>query len=168
MLVICHPIVSASRRVVVLSTLTAALLLCIGCDPRRVDDRNSADVAESLEVRTDGLVLIKFGATWCGPCRKVDHELDQLEVSTSGLEIVRVDVDRDPGLARQFKVSSIPHLVLVRDGQRLDQQVGFRSAAELRQWAERFGRIDQAGPTSQDAAPTPGGQGAVHANPFAN
>lgn len=120
---------------------------------------------EILEQSEQRLVLMKFGATWCGPCKKIDQELDQLERSGVNLQVVRVDIDQSPALARQFHVSSIPHLVLVRDGKALDKQVGYRSEADLRRWAARYEDIGS--PTADGSGPAAVGVGQIQANPFA-
>lgn len=120
---------------------------------------------EILAQSEERLVLMKFGATWCGPCKKIDKELDQLERSGVNLQVVRVDIDQSPALARQFHVSSIPHLVLVRDGKTLDKQVGYRSEADLRRWASRYEDIGS--PTADASGPAAVGVGQIQPNPFA-
>ncbi|HAC91112.1 MAG TPA: thioredoxin [Planctomycetaceae bacterium] len=86
------------------------------------------------DLNSGGLVLVKFGAKWCGPCLKVDpllKELPQLDATT---KVIQVDVDSNPDLASRFKVSGIPHLALVRGGQTIDHRVGYMSANEIAAW----------------------------------
>ncbi|MCO8123272.1 thioredoxin domain-containing protein [Stieleria sp. TO1_6] len=82
----------------------------------------------------DGLVLMKFGATWCPPCRKIDHEFQTLKRWNVPMEIQKVDVDQDPELAAQYQVNSIPRLILFQDGRKVADAVGFQSAKQLTEW----------------------------------
>ena len=84
------------------------------------------------------LVLVKFGAKWCGPCRLVDAELGKLADQEPQLRIIEVDVDSDKELARKYKVNSIPYMVLIRSNEILDRQVGFMSADDLSGWVRAF------------------------------
>lgn len=117
---------------------------------------------ESSPPEVERVVLMKFGAPWCGPCRKVDRELDRLEDAWSDRDfrITRVNVDERPGLARQYGVSSIPHLVLMHDGQVVRTHVGYQSERELRQWVSKYGE-----PAIARNEPRPTGD--VRCNPFA-
>ncbi|MCA9226402.1 MAG: thioredoxin [Planctomycetales bacterium] len=70
-------------------------------------------------------VLVKFTADWCGPCQALDGELDRLESQSDiNLRIVRVNVDQRPELARHYGVSSIPRMLIFKDGQVVGDRVG--------------------------------------------
>ena len=78
------------------------------------------------------LVLIKFGAEWCGPCQMLNRELDQIaNVNADVLTVLSIDTDEEQQLAQRYGVSSIPHLVLLRDGEVIGQWTGFKTAAQL-------------------------------------
>lgn len=72
-------------------------------------------------------VLVDFYADWCGPCRMVAPVLEQLAAETPETEarIVKVNVDESPELAQRYGVSSIPNLKVFRDGQVVNEHLGF-------------------------------------------
>lgn len=76
-------------------------------------------------------ILLDFSATWCGPCQQMHPIVKRLE--REGLPIRQVDVDRNPGLAQRFNVTSIPAFVLVSNGREADRVVGQVSENRLRQ-----------------------------------
>ena len=82
----------------------------------------------------DGLVLIDFWATWCGPCRMQGPILDRLseEVSEEELKIVKMDVDENPATARDFGIMSIPTLLFKKDGQVVKQVAGVHTAQQIK------------------------------------
>jgi thioredoxin len=92
-------------------------------------------VAEFGEGLTDDdMVLVKFGAPWCGPCRMVEKELDSLDAEKLGVKIVKIDTDENQQLARANNVNGIPHLMLVRNGKTLSEVTGFLDSKELESW----------------------------------
>ena len=84
-------------------------------------------------VTSEGLVLVDFWATWCGPCRMQAPILERLDLELGGsVKICKVDVDEEPELARRFGVMSIPTLVAFKDGQVKATRVGVQSADALK------------------------------------
>ena len=70
-------------------------------------------------------VLVDFWATWCGPCKMIAPLISQLAVKYAGkVKVGKVDVDEAPELAESFGVSSIPTLVIFRNGEVIAQRVG--------------------------------------------
>jgi len=73
----------------------------------------------------EGIVLVDFFATWCGPCRMMGMTLEEIEKEVGDkVKIVKVDVDEDEGLARRFGIMSIPTLLLYVDGKVYEKHVG--------------------------------------------
>ena len=84
-------------------------------------------------VTSSGLVLVDFWATWCGPCRMQAPVLEKLDAELQGsVKICKVDVDENPGLAQRFGVSSIPTLVVIRDGKAVKGVVGLHNLEQLK------------------------------------
>ena len=80
-------------------------------------------------------VLVKFGATWCPPCRSTDVALAKYEDTSSGeVKVIVVDVDASPKLSQQYRVSSIPHLFLFHNGKVVDDRVGGMDVQEIQGW----------------------------------
>ena len=84
-------------------------------------------------VTGEGLALVDFWATWCGPCRMQAPILEKLDAELGGsVKVCKVDVDEEPDLARRFGVMSIPTLIAFRDGQAVAQRVGVLSLDALK------------------------------------
>ncbi len=82
----------------------------------------------------EGLVLVDFWATWCGPCRMQAPILEKLsqELSEDELKILKMDVDENPETARAFSIMSIPTLLFKKDGQVVKQVAGVHTAAQIK------------------------------------
>ena len=90
---------------------------------------------KTFEAETaEGLVLVDFWATWCGPCKMKAPILDQLseELSEDDLKIVKIDVDENPETAQKFGIMSIPTLLFKKDGQVVKQVAGVHTKAQLK------------------------------------
>lgn len=97
-------------------------------------DDDFTDVAERATVP----VVVDLWAPWCGPCRMVSPALEQLARERAGvLKLVKVDVDKAPGLSRRFTVQAVPTLLILRDGQVLARQAGAAPVHALRAWVDR-------------------------------
>ena len=82
----------------------------------------------------EGLVLVDFWATWCGPCRMQAPILEKLsqEFSEDELKILKIDVDENPETARAFGIMSIPTLLFKKDGQVVKQVAGVHTADQIK------------------------------------
>ena len=71
-------------------------------------------------------VLVDFWAEWCGPCKMVTPVLTQIAQEQNGkLKIVKLNVDENPTMMTKFGIRGIPTLILFKDGQPVEQMVGF-------------------------------------------
>ena len=77
-------------------------------------------------------VLVDFWAAWCGPCRMLSPIVDQLAEELGGkVKVGKVNVDDEQALAEQFRIITIPTLMLFKGGQQVAASVGVKSKADL-------------------------------------
>lgn len=85
------------------------------------------------DATSEGLVLADFWATWCGPCKMIAPVLEELDAEMGDeVKIVKLDVDDNQQTASQFGVMSIPTLLVFKDGEKVDQVIGFQPKEALK------------------------------------
>lgn len=85
---------------------------------------------------SEGLVLVDFFATWCGPCKMIGPHLESLANNRDDVKVIMIDVDQYRDLAVEYQVSSIPSLVLLNDGKVISRRTGFASENQLSKWID--------------------------------
>lgn len=84
-------------------------------------------------------VVVDLWATWCGPCQTLGPILDKVVGETGGqVELVKVDVDQNPGISQAFRVQSIPMVVAFAGGQPVDAFMGAQPEHEVREFVQRL------------------------------
>jgi thioredoxin 1 len=92
---------------------------------------SDVDFAQEIE-QHEGLAMVDFWATWCGPCQIVAPTVEQLAQEYAGrLKVAKLDVDQSPQTAMKFRVRSIPSILFFKQGQLVDSVVGAVPKAQL-------------------------------------
>lgn len=85
-----------------------------------------------------GVVVVDFNATWCGPCKMLAPVLEELSEEMSGkAAFYAMDVDDNQGVALRFGISSIPYVAVFKDGVKVDESIGFIPKDRMREVIER-------------------------------
>ena len=79
----------------------------------------------------EGLVLVDFFATWCGPCRMLSPVLEEVSEENQDLKVLKIDVDEVGALAARYGIQSIPTIMLFKNGQRVETRVGYQNKNQL-------------------------------------
>lgn len=81
-----------------------------------------------------GVVLVDFHANWCGPCRMLAPVLEQVAKDVKGKALIgKVDIDTEQKTAGRFQITSVPTMILFKDGQEVNRLVGLRNADALKE-----------------------------------
>ena len=86
---------------------------------------------ESEVLKSDKKVLVDFWATWCGPCQMVSPIIEELGEELTDVKVCKVDVDKEPSIAQQYKIMSIPTLLVFKGGKETARYVGLTPKATL-------------------------------------
>jgi len=120
----------SGRRTVVCGRCKTPLSVPAGAagGPVVVTDANFAGEVEQSPLP----VLVDLWAAWCGPCRMVSPIVDQLASELAGrVRVAKLNVDENPQTAARFSVSSIPTLLILKNGREVDRIVGAAGKAEI-------------------------------------
>lgn len=91
----------------------------------------SREEFEEVVLNNKGKVIIDFYAVWCGPCRMIEPILQSIADENEDITVYRVNVDENQDLAMQFMVSSIPTLILMNEGNKVETLIGLRSKEDI-------------------------------------
>ena len=76
-------------------------------------------------------VLLDFFASWCGPCRMVGPILDEIAEEREDIKVCKVDIDEQPELATRYRVMSVPTLMVLKDGNIVEQSIGAKPKHQI-------------------------------------
>jgi thioredoxin 1 len=119
---------------------------------------------DEMVLKNERPVVVDFWAVWCGPCKMVAPEMEKIAAKYDGrVDVVKVDVDANPGLSRAFNIMSIPTIAFFKPGAQPQGVVGFRPMEQLEQ---QFGLAEYSAPrVAEPAAVEASGDDAQVAEP---
>ena len=82
-------------------------------------------------LNSDKPVLLDFFASWCGPCRMVGPILDEIAREREDIKVCKVNIDEQPELAHRYRIMTIPTLMVLKDGQIMEQSVGAKPKHQI-------------------------------------
>mgnify|MGYP002520452351 CR=1 FL=1 len=82
-------------------------------------------------LQSEKVVLLDFYADWCGPCRMLGPVIDEIAAENPHIKVGKVNVDENMDLASQFKVVSIPLLVVIKNGEVVNKSLGVKAKEEI-------------------------------------
>ena len=82
-------------------------------------------------MNSDKKVLLDFWASWCGPCRMIGPFVEEIAEERIDIKVGKINVDEEPELAAQFGIMSIPTLLVVENGQVVNQMMGARPKRDI-------------------------------------
>ena len=89
------------------------------------------DTFQQEVMNSDKPVLLDFWASWCGPCRMIGPILDEIAEEREDIKVCKVNVDEEPELASQYQVVSIPTLLVIKNGEIVNQSLGAKPKAQI-------------------------------------
>ncbi|MFN9542381.1 MAG: thioredoxin TrxA [Alphaproteobacteria bacterium] len=83
-------------------------------------------------------VLVEFWAEWCGPCRQISPAIEELAKELGGkIEIVKLNIDENPGVPGKYGVRGIPTLMIFKNGQVAATKIGAMPKQKIKEWIEQ-------------------------------
>ena len=89
------------------------------------------------EKTSQGLLLLDFWTTWCGPCQMIGPMLDQV-AEEENITVGKINVDEQRELAMQYEIEAIPTLVVMKDGREVDRSVGMLDKTEIKTFYAKY------------------------------
>ena len=91
----------------------------------------TSETFETEVLKSKEPVLIDFFADWCGPCKMLSPIVDEIAQESEDIKVVKLNVDESPDIAMDYRVMSIPTLIVIKDGQEKARSVGFVEKAKI-------------------------------------
>ncbi len=91
----------------------------------------TADNFEQEVLKTEGIVMVDFWAAWCGPCKMLSPIVDQIAEEHPEIKVCKVNIDEEPSLAIDYKVMSIPTLLVFKNGEKVNMSIGVQLKSDI-------------------------------------
>ncbi|MDD6072422.1 MAG: thioredoxin [Clostridiales bacterium] len=91
----------------------------------------TTDTFEQEVLKETKTVLVDFWADWCGPCKMLGPIVDQIAEEHPEIKVCKVNVDKEPSLAMDYKIMNIPNLIVFKNGEKVNQAIGVHSKSDI-------------------------------------
>ncbi len=89
------------------------------------------------KISQDKLVLVDFFATWCMPCRMLAPILEELSAKYTDIDFCKVDIDESMDIAKEYRIFSVPSVLLFKKGEKIDSIIGFNNEETVIEFLEK-------------------------------
>ena len=89
-------------------------------------------------INKEGVCLVDFYATWCGPCMKLSPILDEVANSRAGYRVLKVDVTENPEVVSKLNIDTIPTVCMYRNGKLLERNIGYMEKEKIVELFEKY------------------------------
>ncbi|ABR56174.1 Thioredoxin domain [Methanococcus aeolicus Nankai-3] len=120
-------------KLLILCSLSSMILFA-GCVGTADGTNNNENHEISLNI-TDNTVMLEFYADWCGYCKALEPTIKDLE--NEGIEVIKIDTDKNQNLANQYGVRALPTIVYIKDGKIVDKTIGYKPE-EIKEKAKKI------------------------------
>lgn len=91
----------------------------------------TTDSFEQEVLKAEQTVMVDFWAVWCGPCKMLSPIVDQIAEEHPEIKVCKVNIDEEPSLAIDYKVMSIPTLLVFKNGEKVNMSIGVQSKSDI-------------------------------------
>jgi len=93
---------------------------------------------ESEVINHKQLTIVKFGAEWCGPCKKLDPIIDEIAKDNGDIKVAYVDIDNDGALAAEYGILSVPSTLFFKEGKVMSSIIGLVPKAKIQTAIDQY------------------------------
>lgn len=91
----------------------------------------TTDNFEQEVLKAEQTVMVDFWAAWCGPCKMLSPIVDQIAEEHLEIKVCKVNIDEEPSLAIDYKVMSIPTLLVFKNGEKVNMSIGVQAKSDI-------------------------------------
>ena len=91
----------------------------------------TTDNFEKEVLKAEQTVMVDFWAAWCGPCKMLSPIVDQIAEEHPEIKVCKVNIDEEPSLAIDYKVMSIPTLLVFKNGEKVNMSIGVQAKSDI-------------------------------------